>query len=85
MTIASVHTLISGLIPRDPDVGFALLAGGLVVFAFWLGALQSCIANEPPTDHIRMTWTLLIVFLGPIGALGYFFIRRPQRIRDIGW
>ncbi len=62
-----------------------LLVIVLIGTAFWLGALQSCVANEPPTDTTRRNWVLLIVFLGPIGAFAYLFYRRPQRIRDIGW
>jgi hypothetical protein len=62
-----------------------LLVFGLIILGFWLGALQSCIGNEPPTDHTRLIWILVIVFLGPIGAFAYLFIRRPQRIRDVGW
>lgn len=83
--LSSVHKLISRFIPHDPNVGFALLVVGLVVLALWLGALQSCLGNEPPSDTTRRNWILLIVFLGPIGALAYLLIRRPQRVREVGW
>jgi hypothetical protein len=53
--------------------------------AFWLGAMQSCISNEHPTDKTKRNWILLILLLGPLGAAAYFFIRRPQRIRELGW
>ncbi len=81
----SVHKLLSKLVPHDPNVGFVLLVFGLITLALWLGALQSCIGNEPPSDSHRLWWIAVIVLLGPIGALAYFFIRRPERIRDIGF
>ena len=84
-TLSSVHKLLSRFIPHDPNVGFALLVFGLACLALWLGALQSCVGNEPPMETTRWIWILLIIFLGPIGALGYFLIRRPQRVRDLGW
>ena len=85
VTFSSVHKLLSRFVPHDPNVGFVLLVAGLISLGLWLGALQSCIGNEPPTDTTRRNWILLIVFFGPFGALAYFFIRRPQRIRELGW
>jgi NhaP-type Na+/H+ or K+/H+ antiporter len=84
-TLSSVHKLLSRFIPHDPNVGFALLVVGLGCLALWLGALQSCIGNETPTETRRRNWILLIIFFGPIGALAYFLIRRPQRVRELGW
>jgi hypothetical protein len=81
----SVHKVLSRLASLDPNVGFLLLVFGLITLALWLGALQSCMGNEPPSDSNRLKWIALILFLGPIGALAYLFIRRPQRIRDVGW
>ena len=85
MNLVVVHNILRSWVPRDPNIGFVLLAFGLIAAAFWLGALNSCLTNESPTDTSRKTWIMLIVFLGPIGALGYFLIRRPQRIREVGW
>ena len=85
MVPVSLHKLLSRLQSLDPNVGFVLLVFGLITLALWLGALQSCLGNEPPTDSHKLKWILLIILLGPIGALAYFFIRRPQRIRDVGF
>ncbi len=84
-TLSSVHKLLSRFIPHDPNVGFVLLIVGLACLALWLGALQSCLGNEPPIDSPRLRWILLIIFLGPVGALAYFLIRRPVRVRELGW
>ena len=83
--VTSLHSFLSRLVPHNPNVGFGLLVFGLIALAFWLGALQSCLGNETPVESTRRNWILLIIFLGPIGALAYFFIRRPQRIRELGW
>jgi hypothetical protein len=84
-TLSSAHKLLSRFIPDDPNVGFVLLVFGFVCLGLWLGALQSCVGNEPPTDSPRLRWILVIIFLGPIGALAYFLIRRPERVRELGW
>jgi hypothetical protein len=83
--VSSVHHLLNGWVSRNPDVGFLLLAIGLVALALWLAALNSCMSNESPINSNKRLWIILIVCLGPVGALAYFTIRRPQRIRELGW
>ncbi len=51
--------------------GFALLYG-----AFWLWMLIDCIRNESE----RNTWIWVIIFLGPIGTILYFFMRVAPRL-----
>ncbi len=81
MHLSAIHNWVS----RNPDVGFLLLAMGLVALALWLAALNSCMSNESPINSNKRFWIILILFLGPVGALAYFMIRRPQRIRELGW
>jgi biotin transporter BioY len=66
--------------------GAVLLVGSIVVtvlgfFAFWLWMLIDCAQSpEPPgnTSH-RLTWILIIIFTGWIGAIIYYFVvRRPR-------
>ena len=40
--------------------------------------------REPSEGNDKLVWILLIVLLGFLGALLYFFIRRPQRISQHG-
>ena len=50
----------------------------------WIAALVSCIKNESSTDNTKVVWVILIVALHCLGALLYFLVRRPQRIRELG-
>jgi hypothetical protein len=50
----------------------------------WIGALISCMKNEAPVGNTKVVWVVLIVVLQGFGALAYFLIRRPQRIRELG-
>jgi len=51
---------------------------------FWIAALVSCIKNESSTDNTKVVWVVLIAVFQIFGALAYFLIRRPQRIRELG-
>ena len=51
---------------------------------FWIAALVSCIKNESSTDNTKVVWVVLIAVFQVFGALAYFLIRRPQRIRELG-
>ncbi len=50
----------------------------------WIAALISCMRNESSTGNTKVVWVIIIVVLQAIGALAYFVIRRPQRIRELG-
>lgn len=59
-------------------VGFGLVGA---IFAFWLWALISVI--RMPNDvyfraGTKIIWVLVIVFLGGIGAVIYYFVGRPS-------
>jgi heme/copper-type cytochrome/quinol oxidase subunit 4 len=51
---------------------------------FWIAALVSCIKNESSTDNTKIVWVVLIAVFQVFGALAYFLIRRPQRIKELG-
>jgi hypothetical protein len=56
----------------------------LAATAFWVWMLVDCIKNEGDAGNQRVIWALLMVFLGPIVSILYYFIRRPQRIAEFG-
>lgn len=62
-------------------VGALLSLAGLAV---WIWMLIDCLANEPNEGNEKIIWILVILFANWIGALIYYFVRRPQRIREIG-
>jgi hypothetical protein len=64
---------------------FCLIAGlGVALFAFWIWMLIDCIQNEPSEGNDKIVWLLVILLLQWIGAVIYFLVRRPQRMRDLG-
>ena len=73
------------------SIAFAGLAGLLVLLlialllsAFWIWMLVDCATKEPGTGNDKIIWILVIVLTSWIGALIYYFVRRPERIRLYG-
>lgn len=62
---------------------FAVLFG-LAAFAFWIWMLIDCVKNESSEGNDKLIWILVIVLLQGLGALIYFFARRPARRRQLG-
>jgi hypothetical protein len=76
-----VHTLCD-------DTGAGIFAGlGIIMIVFWLiGAaltifwiwmLIDCLTRAFPSNE-KLIWMLVIVLLGPLGAILYFLIARPK-------
>lgn len=42
-----------------------------------------CATQEPDTGNTKVVWIIIIVFMQIVGALIYFFVRRPQRRREV--
>ena len=65
---------------------FPLLAFPLALLAlgFWIWMLVDCASNEPSQGNDKVVWILVIIFTFWIGALIYFLVRRPERMREHG-
>ena len=65
---------------------FSMGFRGLAVFAtmFWIWVLVDCITKEPSEGNDKIVWTLVILLAPLIGALLYYFVRRPERIKAAG-
>jgi hypothetical protein len=46
--------------------------------------LIDCATEEPSTGNTKICWVLIIVFATFVGAVIYYFVRRPQRFAEIG-
>ena len=57
---------------------------GIIGTLFWLWMLIDCAAKEPSEGNDKLIWIIIIVFTHVLGALIYFFIRRPKRIQEYG-
>jgi len=56
---------------------FGLVA--LAALAFWIWMLVDCATKGSGQGNDKLIWILDIVFTQRIGALIYFFVRRPER------
>jgi len=56
----------------------------LVGLAMWIWMLIDCVTNEPSEGNDKLIWVLIIIFGNWIGALVYYFVRRPERIQKYG-
>ncbi|MEJ7652081.1 MAG: PLDc N-terminal domain-containing protein [Chloroflexia bacterium] len=68
---------------------FVALWGGIMLLslgaaALWIWMLIDCATKEPEIGNERVTWILVVALTGAVGAIIYFFVRRPQRIRMYG-
>lgn len=61
-----------------------LLLVGVAFFAFWIWMLVDCATKEPSQGNDKIIWILVIILTNWIGALIYFFVRRPERKKLFG-
>jgi cell division protein FtsW (lipid II flippase) len=64
--------------------GFIALCLILLCCAFWIWMIIDCATKEPNEGNDKLVWIVIIVFTQIIGALIYYFVRRPQRIAQLG-
>ncbi len=64
--------------------GSLIVLAVLMAFVFWIWMLVDCATKEPSEGNDKVIWVLVIVLTNWVGALIYFFARRPTRIRELG-
>lgn len=52
--------------------------------AFWIWMLVDCATKEPSQGNDKIIWILVIIFTHWLGALIYYFVRRPERKKLFG-
>jgi len=57
---------------------------GIAFLAIWIWVLIDAVTNEPSEGNDKIMWILIIVLAGIVGALIYYLVRRPERIRKYG-
>lgn len=57
----------------------------LVALGFWLWTLVDCLSNKYLSDNKKVLWTMLIVFLGLLGSLAYFFAERSSQHKSYNY
>ena len=61
-------------------IGIIAILGSI----FWVWMIVDCASNEPTGSNDKIVWLLVIVLVHFVGALVYYFVRRPERIRMFG-
>jgi len=56
----------------------------LAASVFWVYMIIECATKEPAGGNDKLMWILIIIFTHWVGALIYYFVRRPQRIAELG-
>jgi hypothetical protein len=52
----------------------AIIALAVFVFIFWILMLIDCAKRKFKTDIEKIVWILIIIFVGLIGAIIYYFV-----------
>jgi nitrate reductase gamma subunit len=65
-------------------VGLIVLCVVIAIFAFWIWMIVDCATKEPSEGNDKLVWIVIILFAQIIGALIYYFVRRPQRFAQLG-
>jgi hypothetical protein len=60
------------------------LLGSLAYLVFGIWTLIDCAQNESSEGNEKLIWILVILFAFGLGPLIYFFVRRPQRMSEVG-
>lgn len=58
----------------------------VVVFStiFWIWMLIDCTSKERSDGNDKLVWVIIIAVTHVIGAVVYFFVRRPRRRAELG-
>ena len=85
-TTAGTAAILVAMIVAFLPVLFVILvmSVALACMAFWIWMLVDCATKEPSAGNDKVIWILVIVLTHWIGALIYYFVRRPERKRLFG-
>ena len=76
-----VQEVATGVITFQLILFVGMMVFGLVAMLFWSWMLVDCLMHESFEGNDKVIWVLVIVLTNGIGALIYFFVRRPERKR----
>ena len=78
-----IEQAATGIIAIQLILFFGMMVFGLIAMAFWIWMLIDCLKHESSEGNDKLIWVLVIVLTNWIGALIYFFVRRPERKRAL--
>ena len=62
-----------------PATALLLILCGTI---FWIWMLIDCATRESNEGNERIIWILILLFTHVIGAVVYYFVRRPRRFAE---
>lgn len=62
---------------------FTVLCVAVAGMAFWIWMIIDCATKESDQGNTKLVWVIIILFANLIGALIYYFVRRPQRLAEL--
>ena len=51
---------------------------------FWIWVIIDCLTKEPSEGNDKLAWLIFIIAMPPIGAIVYYVVRRPERVKAVG-
>lgn len=57
---------------------------GILGTVFWIWMLIDCATKESSQGNDKIVWIIVIALTHFIGAVIYFLVRRPTRMRELG-
>lgn len=78
-----IQEVATGVIAIQLILFIGMMVFGLIAMAFWIWMLVDCLKHESSKGNDKLIWVLVIVLTNWIGALIYFFVRRPERKRTL--
>lgn len=78
MELAFITEIFAGLFGL---FALTISLGGAI---FWIWMIIDCATKESSEGNDKIIWILIILLTNFIGALIYFFARRPTRIAQLG-
>jgi hypothetical protein len=57
---------------------------GVIGTVFWIWMLIDCASNESDQGNNKIVWIIIILLTHLLGAMIYYFVRRPQRMAETG-
>lgn len=65
--------------PQEIALIVTAVVAAAAALSFWIWTLVDCLLHESAEGSDKIAWTVVIVVLQLLGALLYFFVRRPRR------
>jgi len=57
---------------------FSIIAIFILAFIFWIFMIVDCAKRKFKNDSDKIVWILILVFLGIIGAIVYYFVVKRE-------